>query len=224
MKKYIFLGITLMLMMSFLTGCGASKAKISEAQSKYQELIATHNQVAEAYALIEEDTLGPELQAMSDRINELKEYNLYELTNEEIDALIETMDSINNSYSDYLKTIGEIKVDEDNASLTPYSFTLVNDTNIIFSGLTIMESGEKDLVTDVLKDTEGLTAGGSLSGLTVHRDVDETPWLLTLSVADEEDNPSDEYQLILDKDMLSEDGVTLYIKWNEEDSAVYLSK
>ena len=211
-------------MMCAFTGCGASKTKIIEAQNKYKDLVATHNQVVDAYDQISEDSLSSELQTLSDRIEEFKAYNLYELNNDEIDALIETMDSINSSYSDYLKTIGEIKVEEDSATLTPYVFTLINDTNIIYNGLTLMERGETDLVTDVLKDTDGLNPGESLAGLTVHRDVDDTPWILTLSINDEEGNASDEYKLVLDENILSEDNSTIFVRWNDEDSSVYLEK
>ena len=221
MKK-CFIALILLVSAISLTACGPSKATIAEAQDKYQELLATHNQVAESYATIEEGSLNNELQAMSDKVSELTEYNLYEMTDDEIDALIDTMNSMITSYSDYLKTIGEIKIVEEKTLLTPYVFSVTNDTHLVFSGLSLSERGESDLVSDALLGTAGLNPGQTLAGLTVYRDAENTPHVMTLSVNDEEGIEINSYKLVIDNEVLPESGAKLHLKWNEETAEVYL--
>lgn len=187
MKKRLILGIFSMLTCAvFLTACGPSKDKIAQAQAKYRELVATHNQVAEAHKEIEDDSLNEELKELSLEVNKLTGYNLYEMTDEDIDELISTMDILNNSYSSYLKEIGTIKLSEDAGELESISFTLINGTDNVFNHLRLMEKGETDLVTDVLESVDGFLPGQEIMGLTVFRDVDNTPWVLSLTVSSDE--------------------------------------
>ena len=200
---------------TLLTGCGSSDEKIIEAQSKYRELINTYNQVVKAHDAIEDVSLDDELKALSVNIEEIKSYNLADMTDEEIDMLIESINTLNDSYSGYLKAIGEIKENEDASVLKPVSFSLVNETNMVFTALSLMEEGEKDLVTDVLEPFEGFMPKQEIMGLTLYFDVDNTPWIL--SIRDSEDNV---YDLKIDSGMLSGGKSKRLVLENDEETGV----
>ncbi|MCQ2081400.1 MAG: hypothetical protein MJZ11_07055 [Lachnospiraceae bacterium] len=201
--KYIFV---LMGAVILLTACGPSEEKIAEAQAKYRELVKNHNQVAKANSDLGEDTLSDELDKMVLKIEEIKAFNLYEMKDEEIDMVIDVMDSMNESYSGYLKTIGEIKLSEEAKVLSPVSFSLLNNTNMTFSKLSIMEKGEKDLVTNVLDMVSGFMPKQRLIGLTVYKDADNTPWIISVTKEKEsEDEEEKVINLVIDMDSLKED-------------------
>jgi len=231
--------------MMILTACSASNDKIIEAQAKYRQLVTCHNQVMEAYAEIKDNTLDDELKVISDKIELIKSYNLYEMTDAEVDVLIEAMDTIYDSYSKYLSTIGEIKKAEDAEVLTPITFSLVNESDVTFTTLSLMEKGETDLVTNVLDTMSGLNPGQEIMGLTIYRDVDNTPWVLSLStgsndgeevistpgvagvteeVVDGNNDPENNYRykLIINVENMPETGGKLCIKNDEETGEIYL--
>lgn len=211
MRKTGILGITLIFVCALaLTGCGPSKEKIGEAQAKYRDLVSTYNQVAEAHKEIEDDSLNDELKELSHEMNLLTGYNLYEMTEEDIDVLINTMDVLNNSLSSYLKDIGAIKLSEEAGALESISFTLINETGDVFNHLQLMEKGETDLVTDVLETLEGFLPGQEIMGLTVFRDVDNTPWELSLT-ATSEDGEEQKIELEIDVSALRPEGNILRI-------------
>lgn len=223
MKNRVIIGLAVFSAMSFLLiSCGPSEDKMLEAQSKYRELVSVHNQVAEAYAAIDDDSLLEDINALSDKLEDIKAFNLYDMKDEEIDILIDTMDSLNKSYSGYLKTIGEIRLSEEAAMLTPYSFTLVNETEKTFVELSLMEKGEKDLVSNALESTSGLKPGQTMIGLTVYRDVDNTPWILSLSEAKEGEEEPVAYKFVLDEGNLNEKNNILTLKPDESGETVIL--
>lgn len=221
--KLVGLGLILGTCIS-LCGCGASKDLIMESQAKYKELVEAHNQVVEAYASINDSSLNDSLITLSDKVSELKEYNLFELSNEELSGLIDTMDSLNESYSEYLKTIGEIKINENKEELSEVKFSIINDIGEIFDGLSLMEKGETDLVTNAIEGFDGFNPGEKLAGLTVYFDQKDTPWVLNLTSSNGEEGQSNSYSISLDKDILSLDGVTLHLKKNDETGEIYLEK
>lgn len=224
MRKKVITGLLIFLAMSFLLmSCGPSDEKIIEAQAKYRELVSSHNQVAEAYEAIDDDSLMEDLNVLSEKIEAVESFNLYEMKDEEIDILIDTMDSLNQSYSGYLKTIGEIRLTEEAAVLTPYTFTLVNETDRTFAELSLMEKGEKDLVSNALESLQGLLPGQEITGLTVYRDVDNTPWILSLSEATSQEGEEPmAYKFILDESNLSKDGTVLTLKIDESGETIIL--
>lgn len=221
MKKILISGLVLCLGL-VLTACGPSKNKIIEAQAKYRELVEIHNQAVNAYDMINENSLNEELSTLSDKMAQLTEYNLYDMTDDEIDTLIETINTLNTSYSGYLKTIGEIKISEDANYLDQISFSVVNDTNLLFSSLKLYERGESDLVTDVLDETTGLKPNQEIAGLTIYKDADNTPWILSLGVNDEEEVEVANYKLIIEVTDLAASGRTFTIKWDDETGEVYI--
>lgn len=222
MKKSFKLVAVLFLAVTLLCACGPSEAKISSAQEKYKELVNTNNQVVKAYSEIKEHSLDNELPALTERVREFEQFNLNELTDEEIDELIGNMQLLIDTYSDYLKTIGEIKITEDASVLTQCSFSAVNLTDMKFVSLTLMEKGETDLVTNVLDNTEGLLPDQEIMGLTVYKDVDNTPWILTLVTEGTEEEPGSTFNITLDMTKIENPGATLSIKYDEEAGKVYL--
>lgn len=222
MKRKIGFFVLLTLLMVLMCSCGPSKEKISLAQSKYKELININNQVVRAYGEIKDNSLDEVLPPLTERVKEFEQFNLNELTDEQIDQLINNMQELMDTYSDYLKTIGEIKITEDASVLTQYSFSVVNETELRFSSLTLMEKGEKDLVTNVLDDTEGLAPGQEMMGLTVYKDVDDTPWIMTLITAETEETPASTTNITLDMDKISKENAILKIKCDEESGNIYL--
>lgn len=221
MKKILISGLVLCLGL-VLTACGPSKNKIIEAQAKYRELVEIHNQAVSAYDMINENSLNEELSTLSDKMAQLTEYNLYDMTDDEIDTLIETINTLSTSYSGYLKTIGEIKISEDANYLDQISFSVVNDTNLLFSSLKLYERGESDLVTDVLDETTGLKPNQEIAGLTIYKDADDTPWILSLGVNDEEEVEVANYKLIIEVTDLAASGRAFTIKWDDETGEVYI--
>lgn len=213
--------VLLLAMAALFTACGPSEDKIIEAQTKYRELAATHNQVVEAYAVIEDNSLDSELNTLYKKIEQIKSYNLYDMTEEEINVLIKAMDSIDESYRNYLKTIGEIKKNEDSQILVPYTFGIVNGTDITFGGLSLMEKGDTDLVTDVLESMSGFCPGQEMTGLTVYMDVDRTPWILLLTSFSDDENEEIQgqtYRLVLDEETLLNHPSSMTIVLNEDNT------
>lgn len=168
-----------------LTGCGGpSEEKIAQAQSTYTQLVELHNQVVEAHKEISDASLDNKLVALAEKAGKIEDFNLSEMKDEDIDVLIETMNSIISSYEECLQTINDIKGQEDAAVLTPILVTLLNSTDQTFRTLTFYEKDDTSAKSDVLEETSGLGPGQSLAGLMIYRDVDNTPWILELENTD----------------------------------------
>ncbi|MDO4304344.1 MAG: hypothetical protein Q4D94_10550 [Bacillota bacterium] len=168
-----------------LTGCGGpSEEKIAQAQSTYTQLVEIHNQVAEAHKEISDASLDSKLVALSEKAGKIEDFNLSEMKDEDIDLLIETMNSLISSYEECLQTINDIKGQEDAAVLTPILVTLLNSTDQTFCTLTFYEKDDTSAKSNVLEETSGLGPGQSLAGLMIYRDVDNTPWILELENTD----------------------------------------
>lgn len=168
-----------------LTGCGGpSEEKIAQAQSTYTQLVETHNQVVEAHRQIADASFDDKLVALAEKTGKIKEFNLNEMKDEDIDLLIETMNSIISSYQECLQAINETKGQEEAAVLTPILLTLYNSTDQTFQMLTLYEKGDSSVKSNVLEDTSGFGSGQSLTGLMIYRDVDNTPWILELENTD----------------------------------------
>lgn len=194
--KYLIL---MMVSTFLLTACAPSKDKIIEAQTKYRELVAIHNEVVEAHSAINDRSLDDELIALADNISEIETYNLNEMTNSEIDSLIQTMDSIIETYQNYLNTIGEIKNHEDETRLDTIRFSLTNGTSKTITEIALKEKGDTDPVSNALEGINYLLPGQQLIGLAIHQDINNTPWVLVIN-----DNMSNE-----ENELIKEDGESL---------------
>lgn len=198
-----------------LTGCGGpSEEKIAKAQETYSKLVTIHNEVVSAHKQIEDASLDEKLTSLSEKLTQLNTYHLNEMTDEEIDMLIDTIESIIDTYEEYLAAIEDIKTSEDAAVLTPIDISLVNDTGITFTALSLYEKGIEEEV-DILDTLENFSPSQQLTGLVIYRDTTDTPWILKLIA---EDDTLYETELPV-KDYPEED-CTLTLTFDEESQTI----
>lgn len=214
-NKKMLAGAALCTMCFYLAACGPSKEKIAQAQQKYTALVELNNQVVEAHKKVEDSYLDEELVDLRGRISELEAYNLSEMKNEEIDALIGTMDSLKDSYENYLEALIDINDKEEAAVLTTIPVTLTNQTELSFSGISLYEKGSGSTHANILEELDALNPGRILAGLVVKRDVDNTPWMLSLK-----DTEGAEYEIELPVEEYTEEGIGLEIVYDEEEGAL----
>lgn len=196
----------------YLTACGPSKEKIAQAQQKYTALIELNNRVVEAHRKVEDNSLDGELVELRDRVSELETYNLSEMKDEEIDALMGTMDSLTDSYENYLEVLLDIKGKEEAAVLTTIPVTLTNQTELSFPDISLYEKGSGSAHANILEEMDALNPGRILTGLAIRRDVDNTPWMLSLK-----DMDGAEYEIELSVQEYTEEGVDLTLVYDEEE-------
>lgn len=200
-----------------LTACGGPSAeKIAQAQDTYSNLIAIHNRVVSAHRQIEDDSLDEKLVALGEKITQVNTYNLNDMNDEEIDMLIDTMDSIIDTYEEYLTAINDIRNTENAAILTPINISLINDTNLTFVGLSLHQKGSIQNA-DLLETLSGFMPAQRMAGLVIYRDVQNTPWVLELVSED-----GSLYELNLSVKDYSEDGCVLTLTYDSEKDAILI--
>lgn len=200
-----------------LTACGGPSAeKIAQAQDTYSNLVSIHNRVVSAHRQIEDDSLDEKLVALGEKITQVNTYNLNDMNDEEIDMLIDTMDSIIDTYEEYLTAINGIRDTENAAILTPINVSLVNDTNLTFAGLSLHQKGTIENV-DLLETLSGFMPAQRMAGLVIYRDVQNTPWVLELVSED-----GSLYELNLSVKDYSEDGCVLTLTYDSEKDAILI--
>ena len=184
--------------------------------SLYSNLVAIHNRVVSAHRQIENDSLDEKLVALGEKITQVNTYNLNDMSDEEIDMLIDTMDSIIDTYEEYLTAINDIRDTENAAILTPINVSLVNDTNLTFAGLSLHQKGTIENV-DLLETLSGFMPAQRMAGLVIYRDVQNTPWVLELVSED-----GSLYELNLSVKDYSEDGCVLTLTYDSEKDAILI--
>ena len=200
-----------------LTACGGPSAeKIAQAQDTYSNLVSIHNRVVSAHRQIEDDSLDEKLVALGEKITQVNTYNLNDMNDEEIDMLIDTMDSIIDTYEEYLTAINDISDTENAAILTPINVSLVNDTNLTFVGLSLHQKGSIQNA-DLLETLSGFMPAQRMAGLVIYRDVQNTPWVLELVSED-----GSLYELNLSVKDYSEDGCVLTLTYASEKDAILI--
>ena len=200
-----------------LTACGGPSAeKIAQAQDTYSNLVAIHNRVVSAHRQIEDDSLDEKLVALGEKITQVNTYNLNDMSDEEIDMLIDTMDSIIDTYEEYLTAINDIRDTENAAILTPINISLINDTNLTFVGLSLHQKGTIQNA-DLLETLSGFMPAQRMAGLVIYRDVQNTPWVLELVSED-----GSLYELNLSIKDYSEDGCVLTLTYDSEKDAILI--
>lgn len=200
-----------------LTACGGPSAeKIAQAQDTYSNLVSIHNRVVSAHRQIEDDSLDEKLVALGEKITQVNTYNLNDMSDEEIDMLIDTMDSIIDTYEEYLTAINDIRDTENAAILTPINISLINDTNLTFVGLSLHQKGTIENV-DLLETLSGFMPAQRMAGLVIYRDVQNTPWVLELVSED-----GSLYELNLSVKDYSEDGCVLTLTYDSEKDAILI--
>lgn len=200
-----------------LTACGGPSAeKIAQAQDTYSNLVSIHNRVVSAHRQIEDDSLDEKLVALGEKITQVNTYNLNDMNDEEIDMLINTMDSIIDTYEEYLTAINDIRDTENAAILTPINISLINDTNLTFVGLSLHQKGSIQNA-DLLETLSGFMPAQRMAGLVIYRDVQNTPWVLELVSED-----GSLYELNLSVKDYSEDGCVLTLTYDSEKDAILI--
>lgn len=200
-----------------LTACGGPSAeKIAQAQDTYSNLVSIHNRVVSAHRQIEDDSLDEKLVALGEKITQVNTYNLNDMNDEEIDMLIDTMDSIIDTYEEYLTAINDIRDTENAAILTPINISLINDTNLTFVGLSLHQKGSIQNA-DLLETLSGFMPAQRMAGLVIYRDVQNTPWVLELVSED-----GSLYELSLSVKDYSEDGCVLTLTYDSEKDAILI--
>ena len=200
-----------------LTACGGPSAeKIAQAQDTYSNLVSIHNRVVSAHRQIEDDSLDEKLVALGEKITQVNTYNLNDMNDEEIDMLIDTMDSIIDTYEEYLTAINDIRDTENAAILTPINISLVNDTNLTFVGLSLHQKGTIQNV-NLLETLSSFMPAQRMAGLVIYRDVQNTPWVLELVSED-----GSLYELNLSVKDYSEDGCVLTLTYDSEKDAILI--
>ena len=200
-----------------LTACGGPSAeKIAQAQDTYSNLVTIHNRVVSAHRQIEDDSLDKKLVALGEKITQVNTYNLNDMNDEEIDMLIDTMDSIIDTYEEYLTAINDIRDTENAAILTPINISLINDTNLTFVGLSLHQKGSIQNA-DLLETLSGFMPAQRMAGLVIYRDVQNTPWVLELVSED-----GSLYELNLSVKDYSEDGCVLTLTYDSEKDAILI--
>ena len=219
-KKYwhsVLPSLIILSLTFLLTACGGPSAeKIAQAQDTYSNLVAIHNRVVSAHKQIEDDSLDDKLVALGEKITQVNTYNLNEMKDEEIDMLIDTMNSIINTYEEYLTAINDIRDSEDAAVLTPINVSLINDTGLTFAGLSLHQKGSVQNV-NILENLSGFMPKQRLAGLVIYRDVQNTPWVLEL--VSEEGNL---YEISLPVKDYPEDGCVLTLTYDSEKDALLI--
>lgn len=200
-----------------LTACGGPSAeKIAQAQDTYSNLVSIHNRVVSAHRQIEDDSLDEKLIALGEKITQVNTYNLNDMNDEEIDMLIDTMDSIIDTYEEYLTAINDIRDTENAAILTPINISLINDTNLTFVGLSLHQKGSIQNA-DLLETLSGFMPAQRMAGLVIYRDLQNTPWVLELVSED-----GSLYELNLSVKDYSEDGCVLTLTYDSEKDAILI--
>lgn len=189
--------------------CEPSDEKIDEARQKYALLAEVHNKVVEAHKDVEDDSLDESLTEIREQISEVESYNLAEMKDEEIDALIQTMDSLIVSYESALDTLSDIKEKEEAAVLVPIPVSVENETGFSVVSLKLYEKGDYGTHVNVLEGMDGLAPKQALAGLMIQKDADSTPWILVLS-----DSEGKEYELEIPVSEYGEDGITLRLVYD----------
>ena len=218
-KKFcsLLLSCVMSASMLLLTACGGPSAeKIAQAQDTYSNLVAIHNRVVSAHKQIEDDSLDEKLIALGEKITQVNTYNLNDMNDDEIDMLIDTMDSIINTYEEYLTAINNIRDTENAAILTPINVSLVNDTNLTFVGLSLHQKGTIQNV-DLLETLSSFMPTQRMAGLVIYRDAQNTPWVLELISED-----GSLYELNLAVNDYSEDGCVLTLTYDSEKDAILI--
>lgn len=199
---------------TLLTGCGPSEEKIAAAQNKYTELVDIHNRVVAAHKEISDESLDNDLVALSDELALLENFNLNEMKDEEIDALITSMDTLAASYEDYLTSIAQIKADEEAAVIVTIPLTLSNHSDFAFSKLMLYEKGSSSN-ENLLNEETSFAHMQHMTGLFIYRDVDNTPWIL-----EAEDAEGNSYQFELPVETYTEEGISLSFSYDSETEAL----
>lgn len=125
--------LTAFLLVVILSGCGGpSSEKVGEVQETYSQLVSRHNEAVEVYSEIEDDSFSKELDNMAESIDEIGQQDVKEMTNDEIDAMIEKLQTNITEYDTMLASMEEAKNNqkEEETKTNSVSVTLKNNSGV----------------------------------------------------------------------------------------------
>ena len=171
--------LLLSLMAASLAACGkASGEEMAMAQGMYADLVEQHNEVAEAYASVEDDSLGKELDEMAEKVESMGHQDIHGLNGAELDAIVEEMNGYAKEYEGMLASLEEIKVQEEGAEVYAVPVTLKNSTCVALYEVYLYEASSTDKGENLIKDMEYLDGLGTLNILNIFVTEGEELWHL----------------------------------------------
>ena len=171
--------LLLSLMAAPLVACGkASGEEIAMAQGMYADLVEQHNEVAEAYASVEDDSLGKELDEMAEKVESMGQQDIHGLNGAELDAIVEEMNGYAKEYEGMLASLEEIKVQEEGGEVYAVPVTLKNSTCVALYEVYLYEASSTDKGENLIKDMEYLDGLGTLNILNIFVTEGEELWHL----------------------------------------------
>lgn len=171
--------LLLSLMAASLAACGkASGEEMAMAQGMYADLVEQHNEVAEAYASVEDDSLGKELDEMAEKVESMGQQDIHGLNGAELDAIVEEMNGYAKEYEGMLASLEEIKVQEEGAEVYAVPVTLKNSTCVALYEVYLYEASSTDKGENLIKDMEYLDGLGTLNILNIFVTEGEELWHL----------------------------------------------
>ena len=194
-----------------LTGCGPSEEKIAEAQNTYTELINTHNRVVDAHKTIATDKLDKDLTALTQKLEQMDDFNLNEMKDEEIDSLTASMKTLISTYEEFETSIAQLKANEEASVIITLPISLTNQSGLTFTSLTLYQKGDSSSKENILAEETTLGDGQHITGLFIYRDVSNTPWILELEDAD-----ANTHKLELPVKNYSKQGQTIVLSCDSE--------
>ncbi len=217
-KRLLLLYLMIMLCFAVI-GCGPSDEKVAQAQQKYIALSEANDAVAEAHQLINDASYDEALTTLQKEAMDLSAYNLEEMKDEDIDALIHTMDALLQTYDNFLTTLTEVKAAEDAAVLVTIPVTLINNTSLDFQELYLLEQGDTSGHANLLTAETPFTSTQTITGLIIRRDVQQTPWIILLT-----DTDGTKWELPLAVENFTEEGITLALSYDAESETLKIGK
>lgn len=171
--------LLLSLMAASLAACGkASGEEMAMAQGMYADLVEQHNEVAETYASVEDDSLGKELDEMAEKVESMGHQDIHGLNGAELDAIVEEMNGYAKEYEGMLASLEEIKVQEEGAEVYAVPVTLKNSTCVALYEVYLYEASSTDKGENLIKDMEYLDGLGTLNILNIFVTEGEELWHL----------------------------------------------
>ncbi len=217
MKKIGLFFLTIGMSLGIMACGGPSEEKIEQAQAKFNELVETHNKTVEVHNEIDDNYLDQDLQAMAEQVTALRDYNLVEMTEEEIDVIIEEMGSAIEKYEETIVLLTEKKQEEADAVLKEIPLTLHNQTGKVFKELYLLPEGEKQK-ENVLSETLSINEGETLAGLYIYKDIEAKPWKIVLA-----DEQGETWEIEIAMVDLDEKGVTFFMQYDSESETIILN-
>lgn len=217
-KKYGWrLSVWICLAAAVLTGCGgASGEKIEEVQTVYGELVDRHNEVIEAYANVEDESLNKKLDEMAEQINAIGQQDVKRMEDEEVEGIIAELRANIVIYDDILTSIDKLKAQE--ATVYGVPFTLKNDTGIALAQVYLYNKANEERGENLIKGMETLDGYGTFNMLNLYMTEDEMLWHLE-AVDNEGDTIVSED---IDFSERKEEGVTARIVYDFDSKAGHL--